>query len=119
MPDQSVPAPLSEVVAGLHLLTRVLRVVRPLGPEAQDKLADLVEALTRNLPPEGLSTEETTRLAESMRQFADAVQTPADATLLAAARDRLEEATLRAEARVPHATDLIQRLLETLAQLGI
>lgn len=103
----------------LTQLAQLLRQARHLGPEAQEELADLVEELGRLLHPEVISSTEATHLVESTAHLAEALHERHDAGLLAAAKERLKEAALRAETKAPMATGIARQLIETLANLGI
>jgi hypothetical protein len=58
-------------------------------------------------------------LANTAANLARALHQQHNPTLLSAAKQRLEQAALRAEAQVPMATGVARRLLDTLADLGI
>ncbi len=104
---------------GLHEIAEDLRKTRHLGPESQQALADLLEELNRALDPAALPTAETAHLAESVAHLALALHERHDTGLLAAARDRLREAALRAEAAAPGPVGVARRFMDTLANLGI
>jgi hypothetical protein len=63
--------------------------------------------------------EEITHLTESAVHFVEAARHPHDVGLLGAARHRVNEAILVAEARAPVAADITRRLVDTLSNLGI
>jgi hypothetical protein len=117
------PAPTSpaaaEVQARLHELAQVLRTAHRLEPEAQAALANLVDELSALLDPAVPPSAATAHLADSAVQLAHELQKPPNKTLLAAAKDRLQEAMARAEAEAPLATGLARQFLDTLADLGI
>ncbi len=58
-------------------------------------------------------------LPRARPQLVRAVQDQHEPGLIAAARERLEAAVARAEAKAPVATDLVLQLIDTLAHLGI
>src|SRR5207247_2223983 len=118
MPDQPPPAP-EAARANLQMLARLLRDARHLGPEAQRELAELVEELSAALGPDTAPTAETEHLAASAAHLAETLHHQRDAGLLAAARDRLQDAALRAETEAPVATGIALRLIDALANLGI
>ena len=62
---------------------------------------------------------EAAHLAESSAHLVEALHRKHHAGLIAAAKERLEEAATRAEAEAPVATGLARRLIDTLANLGI
>jgi hypothetical protein len=121
MPDQPLnPQPAGEQVqAHLHELAAVLREAQHLGPEAQEALADLVDELGKALTPATMASTETAHLANTAANLARVLHQQHNPTLLSAAKRRLEQAALRAEAQAPMATGVARRLLDTLADLGI
>jgi len=58
-------------------------------------------------------------LAESSTQLVHALHRKQHAGLIAAAKERLEEAPTRAETEAPVATGLARRLVDALANMGI
>jgi uncharacterized protein DUF4404 len=109
----------AQVQARLHELAEVLRQADHLEPEAQQALANLVEELSKALTPAALTGGETAHLASSAAGLAQSLHQQASPTLLSAAKRRLEQAALRAEAQAPVATGIARRLLDALADLGI
>ena len=109
----------AQVQAQLHELAQVLREAQHLEPEAQEALADLVDELSKALTPATIARDETAHLANSAASLARALHQEENPTLLSAAKRRLEQAALRAEAQAPVATGIARRLLDTLADLGI
>jgi hypothetical protein len=109
----------AQVQAKLHQLADVLREAGHLEPEAQEALANLVDELSKALTPAALTSTETAHLATSAAGLAQSLNQQASPTLLSAAKRRLEEAALRAEAQAPVATGIARRLLDALADLGI
>lgn len=105
----------------LHLqeLAQELRHASHLEPEAQDALADLVEELSKALTPAAIASGETAHLANSAASLAQVLHREQNPSLLSAAKQRLEQAALRAETQAPVATGIARRLLEALADLGI
>jgi hypothetical protein len=108
-----------QVQAHLHELAEVLREAHHLEPEAQEALADLVEELGKALTPTAIASHETAQLANTAAHLARALHQEHNPTLLSAAKQRLEQAALRAEAQAPVATGIARRLLDALANLGI
>jgi hypothetical protein len=121
MPDQppSRPDVAVQVQASLHELAKILREARHLDPEAQRALADLVDELGKMLDPARPPSVETAQLAGSAANLMRALHEKQNPTLLQAAKDRLEEAALRAEAEAPLATGIVERLIDALANIGI
>ena len=64
-------------------------------------------------------TVQAEHLAESSTHLVEALHRRHHAGLIAAAKERLEEAASRAEAEAPVATGLARRLIDTLANMGI
>jgi hypothetical protein len=121
MPDtphgqRITPAALQE---RLHEIARLLRRTHHLGPEAQQELARLADELGAVPEMAALPSTEAAQLLEQTTALVEALQRQADEGLLAAARDRLEEAVYTAAARAPLVAGVARRLLETLANLGI
>jgi hypothetical protein len=111
--------PPDQVRDRLRELARLLRKARHLDPDAKQELADLVDELGGALHPEAFSSAETAHLADSAAHLAQALSRPGDTGLLDAARERLEKAVARAEAKAPVATGVARRLIDALANLGI
>ena len=112
------------------------------GPEAtpgpRERLLDLAAAVARRPPPDprdtdracgphgragrgagtGSSGPQAAHLAESAVQAARALSEPHHG-LLTAARERLEAAAVRAEAKAPVATGVVWRLIDLLSEIGI
>jgi hypothetical protein len=117
-PTQPVPETAAAVRAQLQRIVAKLRSTRHIEPEVQQALADLVDELIRVMDPNAPAAE-AAHLAESSAHLVDALDRKHHPGLIAAARDRLEEAATRAEAEAPVATGLARRLIDTLANLGI
>jgi hypothetical protein len=121
MPEQpptNSPSP-AEVQASLHELAQVLRTAKHLEPEAQAALADLVDELSQTLASGTNPSAETAHLVQSAASVARGLTQKHNPTVLAGALERLQEATLRAEAEMPLAAGIARRLIDTLANLGI
>ncbi len=110
-PDPSIGSDIEELASRLGGVTH-------LDPKARAKLAGLLRELAAELDEDEPSTQKE-HLAESAAQLVRAVQDQHEPGLIAAARERLEAAVARAEAKAPVATDLVLQLIDTLAQLGI
>jgi hypothetical protein len=120
MPEPSRPEPSSpDVQKRLQELAGLLRTATHLEPDAQRELADLVEELAKVLASSPTPAPEAAHLAESAAHMAGALQQQKESGLLRTARHRLEEATVRAQAKAPLATGIVRRLLAALADLGI
>jgi len=115
----SNPAIPPEVQASLLAVSNLLREPHHLGPDAQRTLADLIDELGRALTSSQASPEELRHLADSTAKLVEAVHHRRDEGVLAAARDRLEEAVIGAEARAPVVAGIARRLLDALSNLGI
>jgi Domain of unknown function (DUF4404) len=99
-------------------LARRLGGVEHLEPEARTTLAGLLRKLAAELDQAEPSAQKE-QLAESAAQLVRAVKDQHEPGLVEAARERLEEAVARAEAKAPVATDLVIQLVDVLARLGI
>jgi hypothetical protein len=93
MPEQSDPSAANDI----EELARRLREAEHLEPEAREQVADLLGDLAAEL-------DQTDQHEPGM---------------IEAAKDHLEEAVARAEAKAPVATDLVLQLIDLLATLGI
>ena len=118
MSDPQPPA-ISNLETSIHNLARIVRDARHIDPDAQKALADLVDVLSNSLHAGPLPAEETARLAESAAHLASALHQRHEATVLAQARDRFQDAVALAQVRVPVITGVARRLLDVLADLGI
>ena len=117
MPEQ--PSAGSQVQDSLHAIAQVLRQPGHLTPETQAALAELVDELGNALSSGAVPSAEMAHLTDSTAHLLHALHKRHDTGLLASARDRLEEAILRAETGAPTAAGLARRLVETLSNLGI
>ncbi len=104
--------------ADLREAAILMREADHIDPEQQEALADLVAELGTALDP-AIPPEYTAHLVESSTALVHALREPHDEGLLSSARHRLEEAATRAEADAPLATNVVRRLINTLANLGI
>jgi hypothetical protein len=117
-PTSPTPKSVSSIQATLHQLSQALRQTHHLDLETQEALAGLMDELANALHPSTASPE-TAQLAQSAAHLAHALHQRHDQGVLAAAKERLENAALRAEVSAPLATGVARRLIETLANLGI
>ena len=135
IPDQLANAPLEEhrtvaeqpatgetpnpaTGSDIEELARRLGGVEHLDPTSRAKLAGLLRDLAAELD-RGEPSPQEEHLAETAAQLVRAVQDRHEPGLIEAARERLEQAVARAEAKAPVATDLVLQLIDTLAHLGI
>jgi len=106
------------VVDRIEELARRLREAEHLEPAARAEVAKLLRDLAIALDqPEPSAQAE--HLGQSTAQLVQAVKDQHEPGLIEAARDRLEEAIARAEAKAPVATDIVLQLIDVLAGLGI
>jgi hypothetical protein len=110
-PDPSTGSDIEE-------LARRLVGFEHLEPEARATLAGLLRKLAAELDRSEPSPQNE-QLAESTAQLVRAVEDRHETGLVATARERLEHAVARAEAKAPVATDLVLQLINLLADLGI
>jgi hypothetical protein len=115
VPDQ----PPARITDGLHDLARALREAPPLGPEAQQALAALIDELGNAVGGTEVPPADVNHLAETTAHFVQALHRRHESGGLAAARDRLEQAVLRVESRAPVVAGLARRALDAIANLGI
>jgi hypothetical protein len=121
MTDQpSAPPPTqAELQANLVALAQQLRRTHHIGPEAQQKLAELVQDLSQALGAPAVPTTEVAALASTTGGLVQALHEQADTSTLGEARDRVNRAIFAAEARAPFAAGIAQRLIDVLTDLGI
>jgi hypothetical protein len=120
MSEPSSPPPAGQSVQhDLHELARRLREARHLKAEDQRTLSDLLDELAEALGPAAGTSAEKDRLAQAAAQLAESLHRPPAPGLVAAAKERLEEAAVHAETDAPVATGIIWRLVEALSNLGI
>jgi hypothetical protein len=115
VPDQ----PPERITDGLHNLARALRESPPLGPEGQRALAELIDELGKAVGGGTVPPAEVTHLAEMTSHFVHALHRKHEPGGLAAARGRLEQAVLSAEATAPVTAGVARRVLDALSNLGI
>jgi hypothetical protein len=121
MTDQpsATPPTQAELQANLTTLAQLLRKTHHVGPEAQRKLAELVQELSQALATPAVPTTEVAALASSTGGLVRALHEQADTSKLGEARDRVNRAIFAAEARAPFAAGIVQRLVDVLTDLGI
>jgi hypothetical protein len=119
MPEPQEANPPVPDHARLREAAQLLREAHHLGPEAQQELAALTEKLADALARGDLPPEEEERLARSAFDFIEALHQQHEQGLLAAARDRLEQALVAAEGRAPVTVGLVRQMLDVLAGIGI
>ncbi len=121
MTDQNVPdaQSMAQMRADLHEMARLLREGGHLEPQAQRSLAGLLEELGSELDSAAVPSQHTAHLAETISHVARSLHEKRQPTLIAAARDRLQEAATWAEAEAPVATGIVRRFIDVLASIGI
>jgi len=118
-PSPTDPQSGAQVRVNLQELSRLLRHGQRLDVKSRQALADLVDELNRAVGAGTLPPAETAHLAEGAARLAQALHHQHDSGMLAAARERFEEAIARTEAAAPLATGLARRFLDAVANLGI
>jgi hypothetical protein len=117
--DQPAAGAASDVPLRLREVAQLLRRAHHLGPEAREALADLADELAGAVGSGAVSSAEGQHLAATAGHLIEVLHHNRDEGAVAAARRRVEEAVLAAEARAPVAAGLAHRLLDALADLGI
>jgi hypothetical protein len=119
MPETSPQTSVAQAVqASLQAVARLLREPHPLSAEAQEALAGYIDELSALLAAPEAPPEAVRHLAESTVHLVEAVH-HRDEGLVTAARGRLEQAILGAEAQAPVAAGVARRVLDALANIGI
>ncbi|HVS37043.1 MAG TPA: hypothetical protein VMS17_15895 [Gemmataceae bacterium] len=116
--EKPVPAP-NDPTATLHAVARALRDTPHLGREAKQALADFLDALDDPATRAAAPPAEMNRLTEQAANLLQALRHQHNPGILADARDRLEEAVLRAESAAPVTAGAFRRLLDALANIGL
>ena len=111
--------PSADVRARLQNISERLRRAGHLDPEAQQELAGLVEELGKAIDRSRVPAEELAHLTDSTTHLLQALEQRRDTGVLTAARERLEQAIVAVESKAPFVAGIAQRLLATLANLGI
>jgi hypothetical protein len=111
--------PPSDVRARLQNISESLRKADHLDPQAQRELAGLVEELGKAIDFAPVPSGELAHLTDSATHLLQALEQRRDTGVITAARERLERAIVSAESRAPFVAGIAQRLLATLANLGI
>lgn len=115
-PSSRDETPDPTVAKDIEELARRLREAEHLEPEVRTEAAALLGDLTEALHPPEPHTE---ALAESTAELVRAVSDQHEPGLIEAAKERLEEAVVRAETKAPVATDIVLRLIDVLSGIGI
>jgi hypothetical protein len=108
--------PEPSVADDIEKLADHLRDAEHLEPEVRTQAAELLGELADALDQ---PSDHIEQLAESTAQLVRAVKDQHQPGLIEAARERLEEAIARAETKAPVATDIVLRLIDVLAGIGI
>ena len=109
----------SQVQERLHEVARLLRDAKHLDKDARQALADLAEEIRTVFAATTVPSDEEVRLAQHASQLIDALHRQHQSNVVAAARDRLDEAVISAGSRSPLLAGLSRQLLDLLATLGI
>ncbi len=109
----------SSVSDRLHEIARLLRETKHLSPEVQQELAQLADELSGTLGATGVSSAEEAHLADSTAHLIESLNRKEPGGTLAAARDRVEQSVLAAEAQSPFLAGVARRVLDALGNVGI
>jgi len=113
-----VEGAVTPAVDHIEVLAQRLRDAEHLGPDARAEMADLLRSLALELE-RGEPSDHEEHLAHSTVQLVRAVSDRHEPGLIEAARNRLDEAITKAEAKSSVATDIVARLADLLAGIGI
>ena len=108
-----------QILARLHEVAQLVRETRHLDLEGQQAVADLVDELSKAIGPEASPSTDMAHLADSVAHLAQVLHQRHEKGVVAAARERLEQAAVRVETEAPLATGLARRFLDALADWGI
>jgi hypothetical protein len=103
----------------LHAIAELLRDVPPLGPEAQQLLAEIIDELSRSLEAETVPPAELSSLAQHVSELISAAHAGEDTGLIGSLRAQVERLAAAVESRAPLVAGLTRRLIETLSEIGI
>ena len=117
-PGAGEPPSKADLQANLTSLAKQLRTAHHLGPEAQQRLAELLSELSVAVGSSPLPSAETTALASHAGQLVEALKNEADTSVLGEARAKLDRAVLAAEAKT-FAAGMARRVVDVLTDLGI
>jgi hypothetical protein len=119
MNEQSRSVPdAAEVQAELQEVAALLRRASHLEPSAQQRLAEVVEDFARTIHPDAAPSAEMVHLAQDLARLVRSLHKQ-ETPLLRTAGRHLREAIGRVEAQSPFVTEIIRRLLDALANIGI
>ena len=116
-PSQPVPDA-ATVQVELQAVAALLRRTSHLQPGAQQRLAEVVEDFARTLRPETAPSVEMIHLAQDVAQLARSLHRQETGPLQTAGQ-RLRQAVARVEAESPFLAEIVRRLLDALANVGI
>jgi hypothetical protein len=115
-PQGEEPTP--PVADDIEEIARRLHEAEHLEPETRAEVAGLLGDLAEALEKPGASAH-AEELAQSTAELVIAVKDQHEPGLIEAARERLEGAIARAEAKAPVATDIVLQLIDVLSGIGI
>jgi hypothetical protein len=118
-PAAGEPPSKADLQANLTSLARQLRTAHHLGPEAQQRLAELLSELSVAVGASPLPSVETRSLASHTGELVEALKNEADASALGEAKAKFDRAVLKAEVKAPFAAGIARRVVDVLTDLGI
>jgi hypothetical protein len=119
MKEQAQPVPEAGTVhAELQEVAALLRQASHLEPAVQQRLAEVVEDFGRAIRPDAAPSAEMIHLAQDLAQLVRSLHRQEEAPLRTAGK-RLRQAIARVEAQSPFVTEIVRRLLDALANIGI
>lgn len=113
------PVVVAQIRNELNDVARLLRAGEHLSVDAQHVLPTLLEEFGAQLDASAMPSEQTIHLAGLVSQLARSIHEQHHADLLTSARKRLTEAAGWSDSLTPAATDLINRLIDVVASIGI
>ena len=121
MSERSLPDPknVAQTQAKLRELAAEMRDGVHLDSGTRQAMADLLDELGTVLGADGSASDKTVHLAEAVHEVAHSLHEKRPAGLITTARDRLQEAATRVELEAPVMTNVVTRLMDLLANMGI
>jgi hypothetical protein len=119
MPGEPPPTTGGDLRARLERASKLLGTTTHLDPQTRMALAQLLSELSQQVSKAAIDPQAKEHLDASAGHLLEALSRPHDKGILAAARERLDQAAMAMETQAPLAAGIARRLLDALANLGI